>query len=231
MKMHWDYHIPINLKTAEGIKDKAEVWPGLALSTGVDNLQDVARLRNLSMARTAAAQNMYDVYKNTNNKLDRRHFELLARNAHPYVKIEKAPYGFGALAGEVLEFEKFRELAAKAPVQDAALSQALGLVLAGEQGGFGPGTEIDLVVSQELARQKIDKVKVAAGLEISAVTLPMSRVLDKSADWLGAMNHRRLKDVVQNAASFGGKSDLHGYNPITAYAYGAEMRQGKDGSY
>lgn len=70
MKHWWDYHIPPNLKLAEGIEKGVSVWPGMELSTGVDNLQDVARLRNLGAARSCAAQNMYDIYKASGMKSD-----------------------------------------------------------------------------------------------------------------------------------------------------------------
>ena len=59
----------------------------------------------------------------------------------------------------------------------------------------------------------------------------MTRVVNQSSDFIAALNHRYLKDQLRDAAAYGKKSNIHGYNPITAYAYGVEMRNGQDGKY
>lgn len=228
LKMHWDYHVPPNLKVADGIEEGSEVWPSLPLSTGVDNLQDIARLRNLASLRSAAAQNMYDVYKNTGNKMDRRHFELLARNAHPYIRIEKAPYGFGAVSGETVSAGEFSMLASKAQKASVPVDSCLDMVLAEDTAGCPAGFGIDVPTQKVLKDAGVKNVSVLAGVEISTVATPLSRNLNKSNDWLGAMNHRYLKDQAISAASWGKKSDIHGYNPLTAYAYGAEFGKASD---
>lgn len=72
---------------------------------------------------------------------------------------------------------------------------------------------------------------IVNGLEIEAATMPMTRVVNQSQDWVAAMNHRYLKDQIKDAAGFGKKSDIHGFNPITAYAYGTEIGHGPEGRY
>lgn len=230
MKLHWDYHVPPNLRVAEDIEEKTEVWPGMALSTGVDNLKDVARLRSLSFTRSVASQNMYEIYKNTGNKLDRRHFELLARNANPYVKLVRAPLGFGASAGEVVEATRFVDMVRAAQKEQISSQNALGRVLAEDVHGLTAGTEIDIPAQRTLA-QLGGPAPVVVGLEISTAALPMTRVINQSADWLGALNHRYLKEQLRSAASIGKQAPIHGYNPTTAYAYGTELRVGTDGTY
>ena len=46
------------LKASAGVERGVEVWPGMKLSTGVDNLREAVRLRNLGFARSVSAQNM-----------------------------------------------------------------------------------------------------------------------------------------------------------------------------
>ncbi len=231
LKLHWDYFIPPQLKVAEGISDGSEVWPGTELSTGVDNLRDIARLRNLGFMRTAAAENMYNIYKNTGMKLDRRHFELLARAANPAVRIVAAPKGAGLLPGEEIPYQDFATTAAKLPTTRVLVKDALGKVLAKGVLDLSAGTEIDLPAQKRLMDNGVRDVEVTSGLEVSAVSMPLSRVLNKSDDWLAQMNHRYLKQSLRDAAAFGKKSDIHSFSPVTAYAYGAEMGHGKDGRY
>lgn len=231
MKRHVDYHIPPNLKLAEGVKEGIEVWPGMELSTGVDNIQDVARLRNLGLARSAAAQNLYDIYKRTGNKLDRRHFELIARNAHPYVRLERVPAGLGLNRGETVEYNRLLQAVDKLPRRTVPVDKALGQVLGEGVLDLSVGMTLDGTAVEKLRRNKVQAVRVVDGLEVSAVALPLTRVVDMAPDWIAALNHRHLKEQIRDAAMYGKKSDIHGVNPISAYAYGVEMRHGEGGKY
>lgn len=231
MRNHWDYHVPPNLRLAEGVEEGVEVWPGKELSTGVDNLKDIARLRNLGFARSAAAQNMYDIYKASGMKMDRRHFELLARNAHAYVKIIKAPRSSGLLPGDVVTYQELVEKVRSLPYRTVKTDAALGMVLAQGVLDLTVGTEIDARTRQYLQQNMVNEVRVTQELEVAPETTPLTRVVTKSPDWLSAMNHRYLKDQLRDAASYGKKSDIHGYNPIAAYAYGTELGHGQGGTY
>lgn len=231
LKLHWDYFIPPQLKVADGINEGTEVWPGMELSTGVDNLRDIARLRNLGFMRSASAENMYNIYKNTGMKLDRRHFELLARAANPSVRIIRAPKGAGLLPGEEVPYQDFAGKVAALPSTKVKVKDCLGKVLAKGVLDLSAGTEIDVLSQKRLEDNGISEVEVCNGLEASAVSMPLSRVLNKSDDWLAQMNHRYLKNSIRDAAAFGKRSDIHGFNPVTAYAYGAELRHGEGGTY
>lgn len=231
MRGYWDYHIPPNLKPADGIEEGTEVWPGKELSTGVDNLKDIARLRNLGFARSSAAQNMYDIYKASGMKMDRRHFELLARNANAYVKIIRAPRSSGLLPGDTITYQELVEKTKSLPYRTVKTDAALGMVLAQGALDLTVGTEIDERARQYLKQNMVNEVRVTQDLEIAAATTPMTRVVNQSPDWLSAMSHRYLKDQLRDAASFGKKSSIHGYNPLAAYAYGTELGHGQGGTY
>ena len=174
---------------------------------------------------------MYDIYKNTGMKLDRRHFELLARNANMYVTLEKVPAGFGLNTGETVEYNKLKNMVSRMPKESVATQNALGLVLAEGVLDLTVGTEIDAKVQKYLADNNVQRVSVVRGLEVSCQAVPMTRVVNKTNDGVAALNHRYLKDQLKDAAALGKRSNIHGYNPITAYAYGAEMRTGEEGKY
>lgn len=230
-KNHVDYFIPPNLKITEGLDKGSEVYPGLALSNGIENLQDVARLRNLGALRASAAQGIYDIYKNTGNKMSRVHMELLARQSNPYVKLEKVPANFPFNRGEVVEYNRFVSDIASVPKQRVSVASATGKVLGTAVLDLTVGTELDGQNIQVLKDNKIQNVEVIDGLEISAVAMPMTRVVNKTEDWISALNHRNLKDQIKDAATTGKVSDIHGYKPIAAYAYGSELMHGEGGKY
>ena len=175
---------------------------------------------------------MYDIYKRTGQKLDRRHFELLSRAASPYVKLLKVPAGFGWARGEVVEYQQLVTKVSSMPKQVVDVENSMGKVLGEGVLDISVGTEIDKPTLDYLKNNNVKQVKVISGLEVAAQITPMTRVVNQQSDWLGAMNHRYLKTQLKDAASFGKKSDIHGYNPVTAYAYGIEMGLGKDkGTY
>jgi len=53
--------------------------------------------------------------------------------------------------------------------------------------------------------------------------------LDATEDWLAKMMHKNLRDTVLEAAATGGRTNLHGINPVPGMVYGAEFGYtGKD---
>ena len=231
LKLHWDYHIPPTLKLAEGVEEGAQVWPGMPLSTGVDNMQDVARLRNLGFMRSTAAQTLYDVFKNSSQKVERRHLELLARNANPYVQIIRCPRNQYFSQGETVPYQTLTQAVKQMPKQSTPIAQAIGKVLAAPALDLTVGTELDGQAVKYLTENGVKDVQTVSGLEVAGIAMTMSRVAQKSGDWLSSLGHRNLKTQIMNAAATGEKSSIHGYNPVAAYAYGVEFGQGKDGKY
>ena len=122
-------------------------------------------------------------------------------------------------------------MVAKMPKQKVPVSGALSLVLAEGVLDLTVGTEIDAQVQQYLIRNGVKEVSVVRNLEVSAAVVPMTRVINNTSDFIAGLNHRYLKDQLKDAAALGKHSNIHGYNPITAYAYGVEMRSGAQGTY
>lgn len=228
----YQYYIPPNRKLLPEIKEKAEVYPGMPLTDGNPNLKDIARLRSLGAARSAATELVNQVYTNTGSKLDRRHFELLGKNMMNYVKIEKAPKGFGFSRGEVVQYNKFKNAVSKNMGTKTNVNQAMGMVLAEDVNHLTIGTEITPSVQNELRQMGVKEVKTTPNLEVSTVVAPLTRThLNNTDNWISNMNNINIKRTIVDAATEGRRQNIHGYNPISAYAYGVEIRQDDDGKY
>lgn len=50
--------------------------------------------------------------------------------------------------------------------------------------------------------------------------------LDEHEDWMARLNYQRLRQTILEGAARGWKSDIHGPNPVPAYAFGAEFGKG-----
>jgi len=231
LKKHWRYYIPPQRHLLKNVKVKTKVYPGMELTDGVDNLKDIARLRSLGAARSAAAQGVRDIYANTGQHLDRRHFELLGRSMMTYVKLEKVPRNFPFMRGEVVNYNKLKSELTKLPYKRVALKDALGMTLMENINDVTIGSDITPVIIDHLKKNGVKTVKVTEDLELSPVTTPLTRVLNNSDEWLSKLNHRFIKQTLKDAAQYGQKETIHGYRPIAAYAYGAEITQDKEGKY
>lgn len=49
---------------------------------------------------------------------------------------------------------------------------------------------------------------------------------DQHEDWMARLNYQRLRNTILEGAARNWKSDIHGPNPVPAYAYGAEFGKG-----
>lgn len=229
MSRMWQYYITPNRKILPEIVEKAEVYPGMVLTDGNPNLKDIARLRSLGAARSAATELVNQVYSNTGSTLDRRHFELLGKNMMNYVQIEKAPKDFQFNRGEVVNYNKFKSAISPSMGVKTDLNNSMGKILAEDVHHFTIGTEITPQTHAELKRLGVKEFKTTPNLEISTVVTPLTRVqLNDTDNWIGKLNHRYIKQSITEAATQGQTQGTHGYNPIFNYVYGTEMSDGKD---
>ncbi len=229
--MEFRYYVSPRRKIVKGLKLNSEVYPGFELTDGVKHLKDVARLRNLGVVRSVAAEEMYNVYKRSGTSVERRHFELLARVAHNYVRIDKAPITFPYKRGEVISYNQLQASLSKLRSSLRDVDRAENLLLTDAVLDYTVGTEITKQVISRLKRNNIKKIKVTAEIEVSPETTRLSTVVNQGTDWAQNLNHRYLKETIMKGAQRGHKSDIHGYKPMASYSYGAEFGQDALGRY
>ena len=59
----------------------------------------------------------------------------------------------------------------------------------------------------------------------------MLPLIKANGSWLAGMDYRRLKDVLREGTLRGDEAKIHTFNPLPAYAYGAEFGLGEGGRY
>ena len=91
-----------------------------------------------------------------------------------------------------------------------------------------------------LARTQVQKINEARAKENQKPLRARARLkriddavtINTEGDFLAGLNYRSIRKVLTDAATYGGKSDLHGTNPIPGMAYGYEFGKGrKEGTY
>lgn len=85
----------------------------------------------------------------------------------------------------------------------------------------------DYVLRTIIEEENRKAAKGTALIQATPILKGMAQgALDQQEDWMARLNFRRLKDTLLQGASKGWKTNIHGTNPVPAYAFGAEFGQG-----
>jgi hypothetical protein len=94
------------------------------------------------------------------------------------------------------------------------------------------GTLVTPEIVDDLKRQGIKTVEVA--MKPPSLSFHMQPITSNpllNPDWMARLGHRKLKASILEGAHFAEKADIHGTNPIPAFAYGKEFGTGPKGRY
>lgn len=205
---------------------------GDTLSEGIPKPDEVVRYKGLGEGRQYLANALHSVYKGQSGDLDKRHFELLARAELNHVRVldqsDKHP---GLLRGDIVAYPTYRD-ALSSNTKQTPLDKSLGRLLGKETMHYTVGTPITASMVTALRKHGYKTVDVAENApRAEFIMRPMTRNPLLNPDWMARLSHRYLKDSLLKGVHFGDTSNLHGTNPIPAYAYGAEFGKGPDGKY
>lgn len=222
------HFVPLAQNLVVNIGD--QVKSGQRLSTGTINPRTLVGLRGIGAGREYMAQELRDIYGGGSDKLDPRHFELIAKNLIKYVEVVD-PGQTGFLPGEKVDVNQVRKyLETKAT--DLPVDRAEGKILARGVFSLTPGTLLDANHIQQLKDDGVKMVPVSnSGLKIKPIVpgLQSAKMLDR--DWVSKLSFSRLRDTLRESAAVGAESDIHSISPITSYIMGHEFGEGKDGKY
>lgn len=214
------------------VKPGDHVEAGDSLTDGVPHPAKLALAKGIGVAREHLVKSLHKVYSNEGVSMDKRHFELLAKSLLNHVRLadqdERHPE---FLRGEVVNYNAFRDAYAK-DVVHVKLQDAVGRLLGQEVYHYTFGTRITPSVIKELASRGVKEVLVGRNVpNVEHVMKPLATNPLLDTDWMALLAHRGLKGTISRAASEGLTSDIHGTHPVPAYAFGAELRRGYDGTY
>jgi hypothetical protein len=213
------------------LKSKGDiVESGDALSEGIPKPDEVIRHKGLAAGRLYVVNALKNLYRNQGYDLDQRHFELLGKGQLNHVKILDDP-SRTFIKGDIVSYNNLKkELAAKS--KEMELQDALGETLGKEYLQFSAGTRVTPAIVKALKKEKIEQVYIAPRApEVEFIMKPATRAPLFNPDWLARLAHRNLKVTLEQGAHFGDITNLHGYHPIPAYAYGIEFGEGEKGKY
>lgn len=205
---------------------------GDILTSGIPHPMKVVAAKGLGAGRHYFVNALQHVYDSEGVHLDRRHLELLAKSEMNHVRLTEAdPHHPELLKGDIINYNAFKDAYQK-DAEHMPLHESIGFRLGGEVLHHTVGTRITPVLAKDLHNRGIKEVLVAKNLpQVEFVMKPYTQNPLLEPDWLGRLAHRQLKNTLLHSAATGAESDIHGTHPVPAYAFGAELRHGPDGTY
>jgi DNA-directed RNA polymerase subunit beta' len=211
------------------IKIGTSMQKGDALSSGLIHPQELTRLKGMLAAKGYIADQLQSAYKDSAGiLLKRRAIETVLRSVGNTTRILD-PGDSNFLAGDVAPWTIVEDLNDK-NMGKMKLGDAMGHMLKEDVGSLKSGTVIDERISKALERLGKREVEVGPKQIVHVPFLTgLKRVPIMRDDWMAQMGYRELKQAIVGGAAAGKESDIHGYSPIPAFAYGAEFGEAPDG--
>jgi len=207
----------------ERVRVGSEVERGDILSKGLAQPQDLVRLKGMLPAQNYVVDEIHRAYKGQGVNLKRRAIETVVRAVGNTTKVLD-PGDSTFLPGDVAPWTVVNDYNNK-KIGDVDLDDAIGHVLLEDD---VPGAKKGEIVTDAMrtALSRLGKRKVAVGpkpVTHEPFLAGIQRVPILRDDWMSQLGYRELaKGLLEGSATMS-ESDLHGYAPVPAFAYGAEF--------
>ncbi len=222
------HFIEKNLWKDGGIKVGSRVEKGDILSDGIVQPQELVKLKGMLAAQNYIVDQIHGAYHEQGVPIKRKIVETVVRSVGNTTKILD-PADSSYLPGDVAPWTEV-EAYNNSKHGDVAVDDSLGHRLLEDIPGTQKGAAITDRVKSLLKHMGKQKVTVGPK-EIShqPFLAGIERVPILRKDWMAQMGYQNLKDAIIGGAAEAQESDIHGFSPVPAFAYGAEFGEAPGG--
>jgi len=216
------HFIPNELWEPSMVRTGKSVEKGDILSAGLAQPNELADLKGMLPAQEYISSQVQDAYQKQGVPIKRRAVETVLRAVGNTTKVLD-PGDSGFLPGDIAPYTAVEDFNNKS-LGKKMIEEALGHRLQEDMPGVKKGTVITERVKNILERAGISKVEVGPKpIDHQPFLSGIQRAPLMRDDWMSQMGYQYLKDAIIEGAGSAGESDIHGYSPIPAFAYGAEF--------
>ena len=223
-----EHFVERELWNSQKARKGSTVSRGDMLSDGLIQPKELVKLKGMLEAQNYVNSQVQDAYHGQGIPIKRRNIETVMRAVGNTTKILD-PGDSGYDFGDVAPWTVVNDYNAKS-IGKVLLGDSVGKVLKEDIEGVPKNSVIDdraKTVMERLGKSEIEvgnrpinHAPFLTGIE----RLPMMR-----DDWMSQMGYRELANAIVQGAAKVSESDLHGYSPIPAFAYGAEFGDAPEG--
>lgn len=214
------------------VKKGQTIGKGDSLTDGLINPKELVDLKGMDAAREYLANEMRLTYEQSGNVGHPKVFETVVRGILNLGEVVD-PGDHPHMPGEIVKWNSVQALT-RPQVFSGPPSACLGYRLFEDvpQIGAKKNDMVDNKVLDECRKKGIQLLKVwQRPMKVNPIMMGTERAALIKNDVLSNLGFRFLKDQLRENIALGRSSNLHSYDPIPAYAYGAEFGQGEQGRY
>lgn len=221
------HRLPAALGVKKEVVKGAKVKKGDVLTmSGNIKPQELLELKGIEAAQDFIVDEMTNIFKSDNpGTIGRKSVENIVASMTGLARVtdpgDSKYVSFDIGKGNDMEYFN-RNL-----IQEVKLKDAVGFKLAQGYGKLPAGTEVarDNIRDLRLAGAKVVKIKKRP-ISFEPILKPIGWLPKFKNDWISRMNQKRLKETLEDAGAMGSEADIHGPDPIPAFAYGGEFGLG-----
>lgn len=214
------------------VKSGQTVARGDALSTGQPHPVEVVEHKGMEHGRLYFANSVKQLYGDAGINGHGKIFETMSRavlNLGQVVDPGKHEY----VPGEIVHWNSVAKHVEAARTESVPLAKAEGRILASTAHAYAPYQVLTPKAVGDLQAKRVQMVHVYAPgeLVVKPVMLGTERAALHKGDWMANLGFRFIGQSFKENAATAAVSDLHSWNPVASYAYGAEFGRGPGGRF
>lgn len=207
------------------------VQKGDLLNHGIPHPKEALKLLGEIKGIQKVTDTLHKIYKDSGIKTDRRNLETVVRGMTGFGIIHDEGTHPNFVTNDVAPLSSISEWNQKALTPTKLhVKDAYGMILHKDAGGVKAGTRIDKEVISKLEKTHSTIEAKHTPIQYERTLIGVSQAPMKSQNWMAHLGFRYLKRGLQDAATYGYQSDIHGHNPIPAFVTG-EIGEHEEGKY
>jgi DNA-directed RNA polymerase subunit beta' len=214
------------------VKKGDDVKKGDALNKGIPHPKDAIHLLGEIDGIHRIVETMHGIYKDSNINVDRRNVETMVRGTTGFGIISDEGSHPTFMRGDTVPLSMiadYNKTAGKSFAIDS--HESYGKVLAKDVGNRKAGTRINKAATKDFSKLHKTVEVINSPIEYMRTSIGVQQAPLKSQDWLAKLGYRYLKRGLQDGATFGYDTDIHGSHPIPAFVTGQLGDPDAEGSY
>ena len=212
------------------VKKGDEVEAGDTLANGIPAPDEVLKHKGIGAGREYLVKSLRSTYEDSGVKIDQRNLELLAKTQLNYVKVTN-PVG-DLMEEDIVPLSEVTRQIRNTGKDHQLNNNVIGKILTKPIFEHPIGTVITKRLLEDIQDKGASFVQVADRAPLmKPIMTSASRTPLLNPNWMQRLGYRYQKDTLRDAATYGQKADIHGYDPMAAIAYGKEVTRGPKGEY
>lgn len=221
------HFVPNELWDSSRVRVGKEIKKGDIISYGIAQPDDLAELKGMLPAQEYMVDEIQGAYKAEGVNLKRRAIETVIRSVGNTTRVLD-PGDSDFLPGDIAPWTVVQDYN-NSSLGKKSLEEAMDYQVREDIPGVKKGSIITPRVKRVLELAGISELEVGPKpIENAPFLKGVRRIPMLRDDWMSQMGYQSLKDAIVSGAAKGGESDIHGYAPVPAFAYGAEFGDAPD---